>query len=149
MKRVAFVKSDKTIAPAETLWAEELSGNLYALRNVPFSTYGFAEGDIVEANSSDDGLQVARLHWDSGNGTIWINFASATTEDDQKVILNELTSVGCTYERSTSDVVGVTVPANLQIAFEQLLGYLNQVTDQGIVRGWLVSKEPKTSALTS
>jgi hypothetical protein len=82
--------------------------------------------------------EVVVLEQDSGNGTIRIIFSDSESPEAQH-ILDELVSVGCMYERASSELVAVTVPPNLDIPFSQLANYLNSADDEILV-GWEVGK---------
>lgn len=123
---------------SETLWAEQIGENLFRLLNIPFSAFGYAENDIVRCEKVQDWYQVVGLEKDSGNGTLRLIFAQ---NDDQGVerILNELESVGCTYEKASSQLIAVTVPPDLQVPFSQLSNFLNS-TNNEVLSGWEVAK---------
>jgi len=125
-------------ASGETLWAEGAGENLFTLLNIPFLAVGYAEGDVVRCVEHDGWHQVVGLEHSSGNGTLRLIFTDGKTRDAQE-ILDELSSVGCTYERASRNYVAVTVPPNLQIPFSQLSNYLNQTTDE-VLTGWEVAK---------
>ena len=122
----------------ETVWAEPVGENLYRLLNIPYYAMGYAEGDIVRCVKRDDWKEIANLEQDSGNGTIRIIFTDSESPEAQHV-LDELVSVGCTYERASSKLVAVTVPLNLDIPFSQMANYLNDISDEVLV-GWEVGK---------
>ena len=123
----------------ETLWAEQVGENLFRLLNIPFFAVGYAEGDIVRCEQNQDWLQVIGLEKDSGNGTLRLIFSQEESKDVQP-ILDELESVGCTYEKASSKLVAVTVPPNLKIPFSQLSNFLNGTKDE-IMSGWEVAKK--------
>ena len=123
----------------ETLWAEQVGENLFRLLNIPFFAVGYAEGDIVHCEQNQDWLQVIGLEKDSGNGTLRLIFSQEESKDVQP-ILDELESVGCTYEKASSKLVAVTVPPNLKIPFSQLSSFLNSTKDE-IMSGWEVAKK--------
>jgi hypothetical protein len=122
----------------ETLWAEQVGEDLYRLLNIPFSATGYAEDDIVRCQKLEEWIEVIALEKDSGNGTLRLMFADAESKEAQ-FILDELVSVGCTYERASSKLVAVTIPPNLEIPFSQLSDFLNNTTDNVLV-GWEVGK---------
>src|SRR5690349_19418629 len=82
----------------ETVWAEEIGDHRYRLVNIPFDANGYAEGDVVRCTSINGTEEVVGMEQDSGNGTIRIKFSGPESTNTNQ-ILDELTSVGCTYER--------------------------------------------------
>lgn len=124
---------------SETLWAEQVGENLFRLLNIPFFAFGYAEGDIIRSEHQQGWNQVVGLEKDSGNGTLRLIFAQDENRDIQE-ILDELESVGCTYEKASSKLVAVTVPPNLEIPFSQLSNFLNGTKDE-IMSGWEVAKQ--------
>jgi hypothetical protein len=108
----------------ETVWAEHVADSLYRLLNAPFFASGIAEGDIVRCVRMDGWLTVEGVERDSGNGTLWLLLSDAENPSAQHII-DELVSVGCSYERGTARLIAVTVPIDLQIPFSQLANYLN------------------------
>ena len=123
----------------ETLWAEQVGENLFKLLNIPFFAFGYAEGDIVRCEQNQDWHEVIGLEKDNGNGTLRLIFAQEAGTDIQD-ILDELKSVGCTYEMASSKLVAVTVPPNLEIPFSQLSNFLNSIKDE-IMPSWEVAKQ--------
>ena len=123
----------------ETLWAEDLGNNLYRLLNIPYHAMGYAENDIVRCVQKADSIEVVGINKHSGNGTVRIMFNDSNSSKAQAV-LNEVVSVGCTYERASSKLVAVTIPPNLEIPFSQMANYLNSISND-ILTGWEVGKE--------
>ncbi len=123
---------------AETLWAEQIGESLFRLLNIPFVAFGYAENDIVRCEQIQDWFQVIGLEKDSGNGTLRLMFAQYE-DNEVQAVLDELKSVGCTYEKASSNLVAVTVPPNLQIPFSQLSNFLNNTKDE-VLSGWEVAK---------
>jgi uncharacterized protein DUF4265 len=123
----------------ETLWAEKVGDNLFRLCNIPFIANGYAEGDIVLCQQKNGFDEVISIKEDSGNGTIRLIFTNPHGNEAQQ-ILKELESVGCTYEFSSSKLVGVTIPCELEVPFSQLSNFLN-TSDNKILSGWEVAKE--------
>jgi hypothetical protein len=122
----------------ETLWAEKVGEDLYRLLNIPFSAMGYAEDDIVRCRKHEGLNEVIALEKDGRNGTLRLMFADSQSKEAQ-FILDELVSVGCTYERASSKLVAVTVPPTLEVPFSQLSHFLNNTTDN-VLAGWEVAK---------
>ena len=123
----------------ETFWAEKIDQNLFRLCNIPIVARGYAEDDIVLCQQKDDFNEVISIKEDSGNGTIRLLFSNSHSEEAQNV-LQELKSIGCSYEIASSQLVGVTIPPQLEIPFSQLSNFLNS-TDDEVLTGWEVAKE--------
>jgi hypothetical protein len=124
----------------ETMWAEHRGGDLYCLMNIPYRAIGYAEGDVVQCTKQDGWNEVVSMAHDSGNGTLRLLFTNVESPEAGQV-LDELVSVGCTYERASSTFVGVTVPTTLEVPLSQLSNYLNDLPE-AVLRGWEVGKWP-------
>lgn len=122
----------------ETVWAEPTGEERYRLQSIPFAAYGYAEGDLVLCAWQDGWLEVVSKVSDSGNGTIRLLFRDAQSQAAQH-ILNELVSVGCTYEAASRQLVAVTVPSALAVPFSQLCNFLNG-TEDSVLSGWEIAK---------
>ncbi|MEM7530992.1 MAG: DUF4265 domain-containing protein [Chloroflexota bacterium] len=142
MMELKKIRFKLTNAPfdGETLWAEPAGEMRYRLRNIPLYVEGYAESDIVACRAVDGWHEVTHLVTNSGNGTIRILFADAN-QPEAVHILNELTSIGCTYEQATNQWVAVTVPPDMEVPFSQMSNYLN-ATDDTVLIGWEVAKRP-------
>lgn len=138
LKKVLITLSDDPLA-SETLWAEPIDQTRYRLRNIPFYAMGYAESDIVACQTIREAQVVTNIVKHSGNGTLRLIFSDSAHFED-KQILSELESVGCTYERASEGLVAVTVPPNLAVPFSQLSNYLNSIEDR-ILIGWEVAKQ--------
>lgn len=127
----------------ETVWAEPVGDGLYRLRNSPAFANGYADGDTVEcAIDPETGwLEVVRLVNDGHNGTVRVYFKDSSSADAQ-VVIDELKSVGCNFERASTALVLFVVPPTMEIPFTQLLNYLDSVVDGDAVIGWDVGKPP-------
>ena len=123
----------------ETLWSEKIEGGLFRICNVPFMAKGYAEGDIVSCQYKDGFNEVLSIEKDGGNGTLRLLFSDSQS-DEAQLILRELKSVGCSYESASSQLVGVTIPSNLEVPFSQLSNFLNETEDK-ILTGWEVAKK--------
>lgn len=127
-----------TPTSGETVWAAKIEKDLYRLLNAPFFASGYAEGDIVRCEYHDGWLEVMTLVTDSGNGTLRLFFRDFENSNTGNV-LDELVSVGCTYEKGAFGLVAVTVPPNLKVPFSQLSNYLNSLGKSTLL-GWEIGK---------
>ena len=123
----------------ETLWAEQVGKDLYRLLNIPFHATDYAEGDVVRTQHQEGWNEIVAMENDSGNGTVRLLFSDSNS-NEAEIVLNELVSVGCTYERASTNLVAVTIPASLSISFSQLSNFLNNTSDE-ILIGWEVAKK--------
>jgi hypothetical protein len=122
----------------ELVWAEKIDEVRYRLLNIPYYAEGYAEGDIVHCIETNNQIEVIAIEEDSGNGTLRLIFADSQRPEAQTV-LDELTSVGCVYERASAGLVAVNVPPNLEIPFSQVANYLNSLSDE-VLLGWEIGK---------
>ncbi len=85
----------------ESLWAEDLGGDRYRLKNVPFYAYDLNFHDIVEARASRPDLKpsVLRVLERSGHQTIRVFFREDVSETDRLTHLGALNAYHVTFER--------------------------------------------------
>jgi hypothetical protein len=142
--KVAIDLHQGDLAGAETLWAEEVSDGRYRLLNTPFFAFGYSWGDIVRCAPQGGRLRVVSIERDSGNATIRIYFATDADSASVQYVLDELRSVGCSYERGAGGLVAVNVPPHMEVPFSQMSNFLN---DQGnkVIAGWEVGNWPTES----
>ena len=125
----------------ETTWAEKLGNGVFRLLNIPFFAIGYAQGDMVNCEAVAGEIRVLGMQKDSGNGTLRLFFSNIQDKDTQQV-LQELTSVGATYEIAKDQLVAVNIPPNLGVPFSQLSNYLNGLSDKTLI-SWEVAKKFK------
>ncbi len=141
--KIRFKLSDPTGPAGETLWAEPIAEGQCRLLSIPFAVDGYAEGDIVRCVEQDGWDEVVGMMQDGGNGTIRLLFGDAQSPDAQHV-LDELVSVGCSYESAAQQLVAVTVPPTLDVPFSQLCNFLNETSDD-VLQGWEIAKRVSKS----
>src|SRR5689334_15729931 len=122
-RKIAFTLYGDLVS-GESVWAEQVGTDTYCLLNIPFNSFGYAEGDVVRCVDRDGWNEVVELVQDSGNGTLLLMFANSRSPEAIHV-LDELVSVGCTLERASDRLVAVTVPPTLDVPFSQLANFLN------------------------
>jgi len=142
--KVRFQLQNANGPAGETLWAEPTGEGTYRLLNIPCEIHGYAEGDIVRCLEQNGWHEVVGMASDSGNGTIRLLFDAAQSPEAQD-ILNELVSVGCSYETASQRLVAVTVPPTLDVPFAQLCNFLNATGDD-VLSGWEIAKPMPNSA---
>lgn len=87
----------------ETMWATPLGENRYRLENSPFFAYGVSWQDVVDARPQPDdssGIPVVRrVVRKSGHRTLRLILVPGKDEaPEQERVLQELATLGCTYE---------------------------------------------------
>lgn len=127
------------LVSGETLWAEDLGDNLFRLANIPVYATDLAIDDVVRCTDQNGWKQVVSLEKDSGNGTVRLILNVARDSESAQRVLDELTSVGCSIEIASGQVVAVNIPPSLEIPFSQLSNYLNNLSDE-VLAGWEVAK---------
>lgn len=126
---LATVELDLPGVAYEHLAARRLDGDRYEICCIPFFTYGFSLGDVVEASPADDeGAPVlARVAERRGHTTlrIWVeevDDAGAARAD----VLDAVTRSGCTAEVSSEHLIAVDLPPGADQALGSLLGPLHE-----------------------
>jgi hypothetical protein len=95
----------------ETLWATPLGGDLYRLENSPWFAYGVSYLDVVRARSDGDGFPVfEEVVEKSGNRTLRIILKPPAEDgNESSKLLDELLSLGASYEGATGSFMAVNV----------------------------------------
>jgi len=113
------VPNEDGSAEVETLWAYDLRGDRYKLDNCPFYAYGVSWNDVVLAPFDPiEGFPTFQsVLARSGNRTVRVILdPPASPGNESEELLNELTSLGCSYERATSSYVAVNIPPEVDLA---------------------------------
>lgn len=101
----------------ENLWAENVGGQHYQLKSVPFFIYGIAVDDVVRAIPDDEGrLQYTNTLSHSGNRTL--RARSEVFQRDRTVldgIIQWLEEKGCDTETLNDRLVAINVPTSLEL----------------------------------
>ncbi len=109
----------------ETVWAEEISGNRYRLRNTPFYAFGVSAEDVVFAEPNGEGKPVfAGVSLRGGHSTYRIIRAEQCGEEPFRGAWEPLEDIGCSYEEGPGRLLTVDVPPHADIyrAFDLLEG---------------------------
>lgn len=94
---------------------------------MPFYAYGLSLGDrfLAEPTADDPRPHFRRLLKKSGNRTIRIIFDPPIDKSpDSRAILDEIVSMGCTYEGANPGYIVVNIPPEAD--FERVCGYLTE-----------------------
>lgn len=94
----------------ESMWAKEIEGDLYAVRNLPFFAFGLNFGDVVRAPEIAGLREVQAVVLASGHQTLRLVFGEHVTQPEQRLYLDALQKLGGTYERGTKRLVAIDVP---------------------------------------
>jgi hypothetical protein len=95
----------------ESMWAREIEGDLFAIKNLPFFAFGLNFEDVVRATPGDSGLREVRtVVRRSGHQTLRMLFPPHVRRADQQVHLDAVKCLGASFERATDRLVAVDVP---------------------------------------
>jgi hypothetical protein len=120
-------------ASGESLWAEELGGDLFEIRNVPFFAYDLNFADVVRATSDAPNLkpEIREVVKRSGHRTLRVFFREAYPEDARADLLKELNRHQAYFERATAAgfAIDIEPSGSYENVYDQLLewekaGYL-------------------------
>ena len=92
------------------MWAREIEGDLFALKNLPFFAFGLNLGDVVRAPLAGRMREVEGVVRPSGHRTLRIMFGEHVTQAEQKRYLDALRELGGSFERGTKRLVAVDAP---------------------------------------
>lgn len=95
----------------ESLWAEDLGGDLFRVRNVPFCAYGINFRDVVRATADGPGLkpEVREIVERSGHRTLRVFFDDSYPEDSRVGLLKQLNSHQAFFECATSRYFAIDI----------------------------------------
>jgi hypothetical protein len=134
----------------ESLWAKSLGNNLYRIENVPFCAYGLNYGDVVLATPDAQELkpEVRSVVERSGHQTLRLSFCDKLTNDQQRVIIAALESMGGELERANAQFVCIDIPPHAGYASicdflveQETLGLLDYETCEQRVSGSFDDKQ--------
>src|SRR4026208_2605978 len=119
MSKVLFrVQETDGSANVETLWATPLGEDRYQLDNSPFYAYSVSWRDIVYApfDPQEQFPTFQRVLSKSGHRTIRIIFERATEGNSaSEDVLEQLVTLGCSYEGATETYVCVDIPPGVEL----------------------------------
>src|SRR5688572_9895790 len=119
MSKVLFrIQETDGSATVETLWATPLGKDRYQLDNSPFYVYSVSWKDVVYApfDPQEQFPTFQRVLTKSGHKTIRIIFEKAVTGDSvAEGALEQLVSLGCSYEGATKGYVCIDIPPGVEL----------------------------------
>lgn len=113
----------------ETVWADDLGGGRYRLRNSPFYAFNYSAEDVVAVELRDGRLFATSTLQPGGHSTYRIIRAPASTDSEFARHWAGLAGLGCTYEGGPGDLISVDVPPRAS------LRTVNSLLDAGIAAG--------------
>jgi len=119
MSKVLFrIQEPDGSVNVETLWATPLGEDLYQLDNSPFYAYSASWKDIVYApyDPAEEFPTFQRVWTKSGHRTIRIIFKEPVEEGSaSKRVLEELVSLGCSYEGANKTYICLDIPPDVEL----------------------------------
>ena len=117
----------------ESMWALDLGGDLYELRNVPFHAYDLNFGDVVKATADDPELkpEIREVVRRSGHATLRVFFSGVLEAPARLALLESLAPLKASYEGATEKLYALDLEpeADIQNVRSQLDNWEQQ--------GWL------------
>jgi len=98
----------------ESMWAREIEGDLFALKNLPFFAFGLNFDDVVRAPLVGRMREVQAVARVSGHRTLRVLFGEHVTQAEQKRYLDALRELGGSFERGTKRLVALDTPPDAQ-----------------------------------
>lgn len=95
----------------EALWAEDLGGDRFEIKNVPFCAYGLNFGDVVRATSDAGRLmpEIREVVRFSGHRTMRVFFDESYPEERRVALLEQLGPYGGNFERATASLFAIDI----------------------------------------
>jgi hypothetical protein len=116
----------------ESMWAREIEGDLFAIKNLPFFAFGLNFDDVVRAPKDGEIREVRAVIRPSGHRTLRVVFHAHLTVDEQVVHLDALKDLGGSFERATDRMVAIDVPPGA--AYDAMVALLTKLeTDDDLV----------------
>jgi len=102
----------------ESIWACDLGGDIYEIRNVPFHAYDLNFGDLVEAVAESPNVKpaVQRVVRRSGNCTMRVFFNEGTSHGRRLELLETLKPLRVSYEGATERLFALDIEPAADIA---------------------------------
>jgi hypothetical protein len=99
----------------ESMWAKKLAENLYALRNVPFYTYGLSYDDRVQTEIRDELRGVIKVVDRGGHSTYRIFTGLGRHNPAVNSLLERIHASGCELEAANDKHVAIDIPAKVDV----------------------------------
>ncbi len=98
----------------ESLWAEDLGGDLYRIRNIPFHAYGINFYDEVYAKAESEDLKpsVIKVKQPSGHKTLRVIFTDESSEEERVSRLKKLNKYKAYQENANGTLFAIDVEAD-------------------------------------
>ena len=117
--KVLFELGDDTLRPGETetVWAEDLGGTRFRIRNTPFYARGFSFHDVVITTTDPEGFPiVSGVAERSGHSTYRL-FVHRGIKTDPAFNRHwqPLERMGCSFEGATDKLLAVDIPSECDI----------------------------------
>lgn len=101
---------------SERLWAEDLGGNRYRLRNSPFYAYGVSFHDVVLAEFDRDGhLIFGSVLLSGGHSTYRLVLNVSAEESAFKEHWQPMEAIGCSLEGADRKLLSIDIPPEVDI----------------------------------
>lgn len=103
---------------AESLWAEQLSGDRFRLDSSPWFQYRVSWKDIVIAkpNPADGMLEFVAVAEKSGHRTIHLTLKPSSDQSEASMaVLNHLCELGCSYEGANPGYFSLDMPPGVDL----------------------------------
>jgi hypothetical protein len=97
----------------ESMWAlPTKSSDEFILDNIPLLTYGISQGDKFSTHIANNNLFFKEILERGGHSTFRINFKVIPTEFQLKKYLDDIISMGCSYEGNGATLYAIDAPSN-------------------------------------
>lgn len=114
--KVLFHPNDGYYTTTETLWADDLGGARYRLRNSPWYIYSISLGDVVRARPAADGmLEFVEVLERSGRSTLRILVREGIDAATFERFWQPLAALGCTYEHAKGRLYAIDAPPGVDL----------------------------------
>jgi hypothetical protein len=115
----------------ESIWAREIEGDLFAIKNLPFFVFGLNFDDVVRAPQEGPLREVRAVVRRSGHRTLRLVFQAYQTREHQQVQLDALKALGGSFERATDRLVAIDVPPGA--AYDAMLALLTALESEDML----------------
>ena len=116
----------------ESMWARDLGGDLYQLRNTPFYAYDLNFGDVVRATADGPDLkpEIRTVVRRSGNRTLRVFFSESLDVQARLERLASLVPMHVSYEGATKRLYALDLEPEADMAA------VRAVLDEWSEQGW-------------
>ena len=116
----------------ESMWAVDLGGDLYELRNTPFHAYGLNFGDIVRATADEPTLkpEIRAVVTRSGHQTLRVFFEDVVSDRRALELLGSLAPLAVSFEGADTRYFALDLLPDADI------GKVRDILDEWQEQGW-------------